>query len=148
MGTKKDIFVDAEMKFKKYTFDFLEVYTHAKDWIEWKGYQMREKKYKEIINPGDSKTYYIEWEIHKKIDNYSKYLIVLEWEGIGVKDVDAVWHGKQTKVQQGEITVKMSAYLVLDFDSNWEVHPILKFLKGFYERFLYVGTIRRNEDEL
>lgn len=148
MGTKRDIFVDAEMKFTGYTFDFLEVYTHAKDWIEWKGYSLTEKKYKEVVSPGDSKNYHIIWEISKKIDNYTKYLIILEWQLIAIKDVETVFHGKKTKAQNGEINVKVSAYMVLDYDEQWEEHALLKFFKGFYERFLYAGTIKRNEDEL
>ena len=148
MAVKRDIFVDATMKYMAYTFDFLEVYTHAKDWIEWRGYDLTEKKYKEIIAPGDKKTYHIVWECTKNIDNYSQYLIKVEWQLFGVKDVETVFHGKQTQAQNGEIDAIVSAYLVLDRESRWEENPFLKFFKGFYERFLYAGTVTRNQNEL
>lgn len=148
MATKRDIFAEATVKFQKYTFDFLEVYTHAKDWIEWRGYDLYEKKYKEIVTPGDAKEYHIVWEVEKEIDSYSKFLIVVEWKLLGVSDQEVVFHGKKTKAQEGEIELIISAYLVLDYNSKWEEHPLLKLFKGFYEKFLYTGTIRRNEDEL
>lgn len=148
MAGTKDVFVDASIKYLDYTFDFLEVYTHAKDWIEWKGYNLTEKKYKEIVSPGESKQFQIVWEIEKEVDDYTKYLITIEWKLLGVKKVEVVYHGKQTKANKGEIELVISAFLVLDYNDKWESKPLLKFLKAFYEKFLYVGMIRRSEREL
>jgi len=149
MAEKRDIFVDAVLKYMDYTFDFLEVYTHAKEWIEWRGYDLTEKKYKEVVSPGDSKNYQIIWECTKDIDNYTQYLVKVEWQLFGVKDKhDVVFHGKQVTAQKGEIDAFVSAYLVLDHKGAWEENPLLKLFKGFYERFLYAGTIVRNQKEL
>ena len=148
MGEKVDVFVRAELKWMDFTFDFFEIYNHAKDWIEWRGYRLSEKLYKEIVHPGDRKEFKIVWECEKDIDNYTRYLLKVEWELYAVKNVDAVFHGKQTKAQKGEIDFFVSAYLVLDRENKWEQSPFLKLFKSFYERFVYAGQITRNQNEL
>jgi len=140
MGSKKEIFSDARMQRQNYIFDFAEIYKYAKSWVGWKGYDVNERKYKEYKKPNGTE-YVVEWELEKSVDEYSKFLIKLKFELYGIQDVKVMVEGKETKMQKGEINVFVSAFLVLDRQNKWEDNPFLKFLKSFFEAYLYKGEI-------
>jgi len=137
---KRELFTEARIQQKKAFFDLSEVYRFAYKWLKWRKYDITEKKYKEKHNP-NGKEMEIKWEAWKEIDSYSAFQIDIRWELYGVTDAKVNKDGKEVKMQTGEINVYVSAYLVLDYESKWEESPFLKFLRSFYEKYLYAGTV-------
>ena len=45
------------------------------------------------------------------------------------------------QMQQGDINIYVSAILETDYENKWEEHPVWKFFKSFYEKYLYKDTI-------
>ena len=113
----------------------------------WKSYSVIEKNYKEKITPG-GKNIEIKWECTKKVDEYSKFKITVEWGFFGINDIKAVKDGKEVKMQHGEIDIRVTVDLVLDYQDKWEESAFLTFLKSFYEKYLYVGTIGKLKGDL
>ncbi len=147
MSETKDIFVSARINKKKYTFNLDDLYKHCHDWLVWKDYAVVEKKYAEKILPG-GKNIEIKWVCTKNIDEYSRFEIDVTWGFYGINDIKAVKEGKEVAMQHGEIDIYVSALLVLDWQSKWEESAFLTFLKSFYEKYLYVGTLGRLKKEL
>ena len=121
-------------------YDLGELYKHAHDWLEWRKFDIEEKKYKEKLK-GDKKDLEIQWSVTRDYDEYSKIELEVKWILIAMAEVEVEKDGKKSKMNKGEINIFVSAYLILDKDDKWEATPFWKFLKHFYERYLYKSTI-------
>ncbi len=147
MPKKETIFKEAEIKIKKAVFPLKELYQHMKDWFDDEGFDVTEKKYQEKIKPS-GREIEIKWECTKEIDEYSMYVIKLTYKTIGINDIKIKQEGQDVKMQTGELSVKVTAELVLDYNEKWEQHPFVKLLQSFYEKYLYAGTITTMKNEL
>ncbi len=147
MSEKTSLIERARINKKKYTFSMDDLYKHAHDWLVWKGYDVTEKKYKEKILP-DGRIIEIEWVCTRDIDEYSQFEVEVGWNFYGIKNVEVMKDGDKVKRQNGEIDTFVSARLVLDWRNKWEESAFLTFLKAFYEKYLYVGTIGRLKSEI
>jgi len=121
-------------------FELKETYKHAHEWLELRKFDISEKKYKEKVKD-TGKELEIEWEANREFDEYSKIQLKIKWETKDLEDVEAVFRGKKRKVNKGEVTVTVSAFLIKDWKDKWETSPFLKFLKSFFEKYLYAKTI-------
>lgn len=118
----------AKTKIKyKGTFDLGDAYDVLHDLFITMGYKVEEKKYKESVK-GDSKDLQIEWECEKKVDDFTKFIIGVNYFIIGFKKGWA----------DAEISFK--AKLRTDYEGKWETNPFLKFLKGVFKKYLYRTT--------
>jgi len=132
--------LDGEKVAYKGIFNFEELYEHLYHWLEWHKFSVREKKYKEKVTP-KGKEYEIEWEAEKDIDGYSKMVVKAKWLAVGISDVEVAKDDKKIKMQKGEVEIKVSASLVTDKNDEWEQKLAFKFMKNFYERYLYRDMI-------
>jgi len=128
-------------------FDLQAFYKHGRDWFEYNKYLVSEKDYKENIFP-TNKVIEFTWECSRDIDEYSRFMIEVRGNAKNVMDVEVKENKKVVKMQKGDIELKVSAWLVLDYESTWEQKPVFKFLKGFYEKFIYRGTIDTLKGEI
>ena len=147
MGSKSELFKEARIQVRDAIFDLDEIYKHAHDWLDWRKYDITEKAYKEKNSPGGREVK-IEWECTRDIDEYSQFELKVKWVLLGVNDVKVEHMGKDVKMQKGEINIYISAFVVLDYLEKWEKTPMMKFMKGFYEKYLYVGTIESLKAEM
>ncbi len=132
--------LDGEKISYKGIFDLKELYEHLYKWLEWHRFDIEEKKYKEKVKAPE-KDIEIEWAASKDFDEYSKMVIKVKWKASGISEVEVAKDDKKVKMNKGDIEISVSATLVTDKDDAWEVKPVLKFLKGFYEKYLYGSTI-------
>jgi len=135
-------------KFKqKGIFDFKDFYAFAYDWLNGEGYNVTENVYSEEIT-GDSKKIEIEWVAKKKISDYFRFVIKINWMIIGLKNVEVEREGKKLKMNSGQVEVKISGVLEKDYENKWEDHPFWKFLRGVYDRYIIRSRIEQYEDKL
>lgn len=146
MSTKLTLVENQKVKYTG-VFDLGDIYLHLHDWLFARKFDVAEKKYKEKIK-GNSRAFEIKWEATKEVDEYSKYeittLFLIDVEDVEAEDED----GKKKKMQKGSIEVFVSANLILDREDTWEVTPYIKFLKTFYEKYLYKNVIDNMKEEL
>lgn len=147
MSVKYDLFKFARINFKGGVFDVKEIYKHAHDWFKWKQYDVTEQKYKEKIL-SNGREIKIDWVCERDIDEYTRYRIEVKWQMFSINDVKIKHEGKDIKVQSGEMDIFVSAYLVLDYEDRWEQSVTLKFLKSFFEKYLYAATMERVKRQL
>ena len=144
---KYDVFREVKIDLTGQLFDVKEVYKHAHDWLDWRRFDVVEKKYKEKSKPG-GREIKIEWECTRNIDEYSRFEIRVKWEMYGINDVKMQQEGKDIKLQTGNIVMRVTAILVMDYCAKWETNRINKFLQSFFEKYLYAGTFERLKLEL
>jgi hypothetical protein len=148
MSVKHDLFKFARINFKNGVFDVKEIYKHAREWLYYgKTYSVKEAKYKEKITSA-GREIKIAWIAKRDIDEYTRFQIEVYWQMFAIKNVKVEHEGAGIKLQSGEMDVFVSAYLIFDYNDRWEQSVFLKFLKTFYEKYLYSGTKEKLKQQL
>ena len=137
MAQKEQVYT-AKIK-QKGNWKFSDVYTMVFDWLKKNGYSVSEGLYKEVADEGKELT--IEWEANKKVTDYFKYTITLDWKVIGMKDSEVEVEGKVKKMNKGELGVTIKANFVKDYAGDWEGKPIWKFLRGIFEKHVIPSSV-------
>ncbi len=143
---EKDKITETKVKWSG-LFDFKETYQFMHRWLSDQDYWIEEKKYLEEIS-GDAKKIEIKWTASKKISDYFKFEIKLDWRIIGMTSVEVDQGGKKVKMNKGSFECKFSSTLIKDWAGAWDATPMQKFMRGIYERFIIEGRIRSYEDKL
>ena len=99
-------------------FDFKDFYSFTYDWLNDEGYTVIEKKYSEKVS-GESKDIEIIWEAAKKISDYFKFMIKMNWTIGGLKNIEATKDGRKIKTNSGLVEIKFSAVLIKDYESRF-----------------------------
>jgi len=128
-------------------FSFKKLYSFLYDWLSEEGYKINEDKYSEKIT-GDSKEIEINWEAEKEISDYFKFVIRVDWFILGLKNIKVKKEDKEINMNTGEVEIKFKTILVKDYESKWEDHPVWKFLRGIYDRYIIRTRIDDYEDRL
>lgn len=142
-----NVFRGAKIKLTSF-FDLNELYVHLHGWLTYDyKYDVEEKKYDEKTR-GGGKDYIINWVAERKIDEYTKFRILVNWVLRRIKDVSVEKGGDKVKLQQGKIELTVETQLLTDYDNKWEDRPFYRFLRGFYEKYIYKDTIDRLNTQL
>ena len=72
----------------------------------------------------------------KKINDYYKFKIKVNFFVIGLKEVEVEKAGVKVKMDTGDIEITIRSYIISDWEGRWENSPVLKFLKGVYDKYL------------
>jgi len=128
-------------------FDFKEFYSFLYDWLAGEGYNVVEKTYSEKV-AGDAKDIDINWEAKKKVSDYFRFVIKVDWKILGMKKIKVKKEDKEVSMNSGLVELKFNAVLVKDYENKWEDHPFWKFLRGIYDRYIIRSRIDDYEDKL
>jgi len=145
MSVEKSL-VKQEIK-KTGFWKFSDLYTFCFDAFRDEGYKLIEKKYTEKIKT-EGKEIIIEWECKKKISDYFRYVVKLDWHILGMKDAEVERDGKRESTNKGEVKIKFDAILERDYEDNWDKKPFWKFMRGIYDKYVIRTTIDEYEKEL
>lgn len=126
-------------------FDFGRLYQLLFDLFSSRDYEIYEKLYMKDEVDGIVR---IKWDCFKAIDNYTKYDFSMEIMYVGYGEGEVQRGGRRMKMEKGDIEINLTATLVTDYKGAWKENFILSNLKGFYERYIYQGTLDAFSDEL
>ncbi len=140
---EKDKITEEKVK-RSGIFDFKDTYQFAYRWLRDEDYDVEEKKYIEDVG-ADSKKVEIKWEATKKITDYFKIELKLDWRVLGLVNVEVEKDGKKIKTNKGGFELKISGTLIRDYQSSWDRNPMYKFLRGIYDKYIILGTVKKYE---
>jgi len=143
---EKDKIFTGKVKHKG-IFDYPELYRFCYKWLTEKDYWVVEKKYSEKVTPG-GKEVEIEWDSSKKVSDYFRFKLKVDWRIIGMKDIEVQKDGEKLPMNKGSFEIKLGATLEKDYESRWEKNPFLKFLRGIYDKYIIRGRIEQYEAKL
>jgi len=143
---EKDIVFKGKVKHKG-IFDFKELYRFCFTWLVDKDYWVVEKSYSEKVNP-NGKEVEIEWDAKRKISDYFRFNLKVNWRILGMKDVEVEKEGAKITLNKGQPEISVSAVLEKDYEHRWEGSAFLKFLRGLYDRYIIRGRIEKYEDKI
>lgn len=145
MAIKNTVFKES-IKHKGY-WNFSELYNFCFDFLKDEGFTVKETNYTEKIS-GAGKEIIIEWDSGKKVTDYFKNHIKVNWHILGMKDAEVEVDGKKETVNKGEVKITVEAMIEKDYEDKWENKPLWKFLRGVYESYIIRTTVEEYEDRL
>ncbi len=128
-------------------FDFPSLYSYAHDWLNEEGYGVVEEKYSEKVS-GTGREINIEWKASKKITDYFKIEMDIEFEIKEMTDVEAEIDGKKKKMNKGKLSLELTGNLIKDHESKWEGSPLNTFLRGIYNKYIIPSKVKSIESKI
>ncbi len=129
-------------------FDFKGFYGYAHSWLDdEEGYGVTEEKYSEKVS-GNSRDITIEWKATKKLSDYFKIEIKIEFEVKDLTDVEVEIDGKKRKMNKGKVKVEITGNLVKDPESKWDTSPGTRFLRDIYNKYIVPKRIESMEERV
>lgn len=129
-------------------WDFKEFYNFCFLWLRDEGYIVEEHEYNEKILSG-GKEIVIKWKAWRKISDYFKYIIKVNWRILRMQDVEIeLENGNKGKTNKGEVELKVEGQLEKDWEDRWERSPSYKFFRGIYDKYIIRTTTDQYEDDL
>lgn len=138
-GVERQEITSQQVTYKDvFSFSYLYKLTH--EWIIDNGYAERgDEKFPEVFflqrdNPATGKEYWFRWRTKKEPQGVSKlfrYELDIDVHVLGLKEVEVAQQNKRFKADKGEVEVNVVGNLMIDYESAWEKHPILKKYKNF-----------------
>ncbi len=129
-------------------FSFKDFYNFCYDWLkEETGLDISEDKYTEKLS-GDSKNIKIKWTGTKKVTDYFKFEVVLEFDIIGLTNVEINQDNKKIKTNKGSVELKIKGILIRDYQGKFETTAFKKFLRSIYEKMIISSRIEQMEGKL
>ena len=132
---------------KKGYWNYVDLYIFCFDWFKKENYTLMEHQYVEKQSDF-GKELVLEWEAYKKVTDYFKFVIKLDWHILGMNTAEVERDGRKEKTNKGEVKIAIKGELVKDYESRWEDKPFNKFLRGVYEKYIIRTTIDEYEDRL
>lgn len=126
-------------------FDSEDFFKLIEDWFRHNGYQKNEIKHVERV--GEKKKF-INFEIMpwKEINDYVRYEIYIR---VIIKDLTETTVKKgsqQFKINKGNVSINIDAFLATDIKTTWEARPLMFFLRTMREKFVnreYITTLEK-----
>ncbi len=144
---EKDTIFSSKIKFLG-IFSFKDFYIFCNDWLTGETELfMSETKYKEKIE-GDSKKINVEWKGIKKLTDYFRFDIKIEFQLLKLKEVEIQEGNAKIKTNKGSVELKVKGILVRDYDGKFEKTASKKFLRGIYEKWVIPSRIEEFEEKI
>jgi hypothetical protein len=128
-------------------FDMGDFYRLLYDLFRSMNYDVEEQKYKNKVRP-DGDEVELEWNCFKKVDDYVQFKVFCRVAIFGLQKVQVQVEGMQTSRNRGECEVELKCFVQTDYENRWETNPMLKFLKGFYDVYIYKSTLTLWKDRI
>jgi len=129
-------------------FNFKELYRILFEWLIDKDYDVNEKTYKEVVGGSGAKEIEIEWDAERKVTDYFKFNLKVEWHIIGMTNVEVEIDGSKEKMNKGQLEIKFKSVLLKDYRESWTSNPFIKFLRTFYDKYLIKERLEQYEGKL
>jgi hypothetical protein len=144
---EKDKIFSSKIKYDG-ILDFKEFYKFCYQWLsEEAGLSVVEEKYAEKIS-GDAKNIKVKWAGSRKVTDYFKFEVGVDFEVLNLTNVEVTKDGKKIKMNKGSIEIGIKGTLTRDYEGKFEKTPTQKFLRGIYEKWVIYSRIKEYEEKL
>lgn len=128
-------------------FNFQDFYNFCYGWLRDEGYDVIESEYNEKITAG-GKEIVLKWKAIKKVTDYFRNVIEINWRIIGLQDAEVERDGKKEKTNKGDLEMKFKGTLERDWEHRWESTPTYKFMRSIYDKYIVKSTTDQWEDKV
>ena len=134
---------------KTLTYNQKDLYKFLMKWFSEKHYDVLETDYAEKLVDG-SKTYHFKWMNEKRIEEFTKLIIKIDFNAKAQDVVIETSEGKR-KAQKGEVTIKFKGFVNKDVEDERSLSkrpPERALLAAIYEKFIAKRKMARYDEQL
>src|SRR3989344_2507735 len=129
-------------------FSFKEFYKFCYQWLkEETGLDLCEVKYEEKIL-GEAKKILVKWKGEKKVTDYFKYEVEIEFKVDNLTNVEIAQGGAKITTNKGTVSVAVKGDLVRDYQGKFELTAFKKFLRSIYEKWVIPASVEEYKGKL
>jgi hypothetical protein len=130
-------------------FNFKQFYEFCYTWLiaETGMEVIAEEEYVEKLS-GPVKNIDIKWKGSKKVTDYFKFEIKVEFKLLAISEVEMNQGGKKIKTNKGEIGIKVKGLLHKDYEGKFDVSPTMRMWRAIYEKWIIPQRVKALEDKL
>jgi hypothetical protein len=144
---EKDTIFSSTIKYDG-IFSFKDFYLFCHEWLtEETELDIVEKIYEEKIK-GDSKDIIVKWDGEKKLTDYFRFDMKVEFTIRNMKDVEVSQDGINIKTNNGSAKVAVKGILTRDYDGKFEATAYRKFIRSIYEKWVITSRIEEMEGKI
>ncbi len=92
--------------------------------------------------------YNIWWRLQKNINHHVRFVMNIDFIGLGVSEVEVVWQGKKYKASKGEFTFTLSGAVEIDPNGEWKKSKIVSKFSDYLVKTLLRRNMVDYKDEL
>lgn len=108
--------------------------------LDEKGYSKNEKRSEETVTPSGKKLY-LELRPSKIITNYITLMIKIKISLENVTEEVKEVKGQKRKFEKGDVVISFDSWSITDYEHRWGMQPLVYFLKGVINKYLYTFPI-------
>ncbi len=138
----KDFLSPAKTINSTLTYDQKELYRYFQKWLSERGYDIAEIDYTEKILSEGKKLYAFNWLCDKRVDDYTKFMISIDFKAQAENVQIELHDGKKKTAQHGTVTVKIATYMEKDIDSDWTLNKRTAYstlIREIYDKMVVKG---------
>jgi len=130
-------------------FSFKDFYLFCYEWLkeETEMDPLKEEKYEEKIK-GDEKDIIIKWIGERKLTDYFRFDVKVEFTVRHLKDIEVSQDGINVRTNKGDVKVSVKGILVRDYQGKFETTAFKKFLRAIYEKWVITSRIVEMEEKM
>lgn len=113
-------------------FDLEALYHECTQFFAEKGFKFEEPTYKVKATEEE-----ITWKPERKVTDYVKYTMAINFWILDKKDVDVIKEGKKVKLTKAHVRILLGCEVIKDYSGRFKGKPYLKKIKNFYEKFVF-----------
>lgn len=96
-------------------YDYTGLYRFMRQWLEKNRYWVNEDRYKDKLYTAFGTEIEPKWSAWRKVSEYAKWNIGVEFHLWDAKDVEVVENGEKKIMTTGRMTISLSAFVDLDY---------------------------------
>ena len=126
-------------------FNYKELFRIMDFWLRDKFYDKFERRNEEYHTDRGIQMV-TEFKPWKKVTDYYKIIIKIQFHVIDTKKVEVVRNGKKVQMDDGRVDIKLTGYFIPDYEGWWSKNknkPFHYFLRDIFERFVYWYITRK-----
>jgi hypothetical protein len=148
---------DSERDYKvaQYELEYENVY-HLKnlywlmhEWFEIEGFKSLdndgffESLYWHRIKPEGNMEHHVWWRAKFEWENnsYYRYFVKMDMQTLNMGKTELMSRGKKYSVNQGDVIIRVEAYIQLDYKNKWQKHWFLKHFDEWYRKRFFKHQI-------
>ena len=144
---EKDLITKEKVEYSG-IFSFSGLYGFVHSWLkDQEDYIVGEDKYSEKVS-GNSREISVEWSANKRMGDYFKSDIKIEFKVTDLTDVEVEIDGSKKRMNKGKVAVELKGALVKDYSSKWEDKPMNKFLREVYNKYIIPQRVDNMEGKV
>ncbi len=139
---ERELIINSRRLTYKGIFRADEVFALTNKILEMRGFEKREKKNEELVVE-EGKKIYVELRPFKDKTTYVRLVMKVKFLFDNMTSVVEEVDGIKKKFDSGDVEILFDAWMLTDQEARWGMKPLVFFVKGFINKFIFKWPLEK-----